>query len=155
MSEAHEKRIDIRWRDLDAYGHVNQAVYLTFAEEALDAWFRRRLALDEGRVWDYVAAKTTIEYRSELRLEDVQAVGTVELVRLGTKSVTATHDAAGAGRTRGGGDRVDRRRARRQGRREPRADGGRAGSTRRLGRDRRPVDDLVDQAVRASLLPAS
>ena len=89
MSEAHEKRIDIRWRDLDAYGHVNQAVYLTFAEEALDAWFRRRLALDEGRVWDYVAAKTTIEYRSELRLADVQAVGTVELVRLGTKSVTA------------------------------------------------------------------
>ena len=89
MSAAHEKRIDIRWRDLDAYGHVNQAVYLTFAEEALDAWFRRRLALDEGRVWDYVAAKTTIEYRSELRLEDVQAVGTVALVRLGTKSVTA------------------------------------------------------------------
>ena len=86
---AHEKRIDIRWRDLDAYGHVNQAVYLTFAEEALDDWFRRRLSLDEGRVWDYVAARTTIEYRSELRLEDVQAVGTVELVRLGTKSVTA------------------------------------------------------------------
>ena len=84
-----EKRIDIRWRDLDAYGHVNQAVYLTFAEEALDDWFRRRLALDEGRVWDYVAARTTIEYRSELRLADVQAVGTVELVRLGTKSVTA------------------------------------------------------------------
>lgn len=83
------KRIDIRWRDLDAYGHVNQAVYLTFAEEILDDWFRRRLDLGEGRVWDYVAARTTIEYRSELRLSDVQAVGTVELVRLGTKSVTA------------------------------------------------------------------
>ena len=85
----HEKRIDIRWRDLDSYGHVNQAVYLTFAEEALDDWFRRRLHLDQGRVWDYVAAKTTIEYRSELRLTDIQAVGTVELVRLGMKSVTA------------------------------------------------------------------
>src|SRR5262245_20983736 len=24
-----EKRIDIRWRDLDAFGHVNQAVYQT------------------------------------------------------------------------------------------------------------------------------
>jgi acyl-CoA thioester hydrolase len=84
-----EKRIDIRWRDLDAYAHVNQAVYLTFAEEVLDDWFRRRLDLGEGRVWDYVAARTTIEYRSELRLPDVQVVGTVELVRLGTKSVTA------------------------------------------------------------------
>jgi acyl-CoA thioesterase FadM len=39
-------------------------------------------------VWDYVAAKTTIEYRSELRQTDLRAVGSVESVRLGTKSVT-------------------------------------------------------------------
>ena len=78
-----EKAIDIRWRDLDAYGHVNQAVYLTFAEEVLDAWFLDRV----GR-WDYVARRTTIEYVSELTLEDVRVVGSVELVRLGTTSVT-------------------------------------------------------------------
>ena len=84
-----DKSIDIRWRDLDAYGHVNQAVYLTYAEEVLDDWFRRRLGLEEGAVWDYVAAKTTIEYRSELRIADRQAVGSAELVGLGTKSVTA------------------------------------------------------------------
>jgi acyl-CoA thioester hydrolase len=84
-----EKRIDIRWRDLDAYGHVNQAVYLTFAEEAFDDWLQRRLGRRPGLALDYVAARTTIEYRSELRLPDVQAIGTVELVRLGTKSVTA------------------------------------------------------------------
>ncbi|HUP33785.1 MAG TPA: thioesterase family protein [Gaiellaceae bacterium] len=84
-----EKRIDIRWRDLDAYGHVNQAVYLTYAEEVLDAWFRQRLGLAPGAVWDYVAARTTIEYRSELRQADLQAVGSVESVALGTKSVTA------------------------------------------------------------------
>jgi acyl-CoA thioester hydrolase len=86
----HEKRIDIRWRDLDAYGHVNQAVYLTYAEEVLDDWFRARLALAPGTVWDYVAARTTIDYRSELRQTDVQAVGSVQSVALGTKSVTAT-----------------------------------------------------------------
>jgi acyl-CoA thioester hydrolase len=85
----HEKRIDLRWRDLDAYGHVNQAVYLTFAEEVLDDWFRRQLDLGPERSWDYVAARTTIEYRSELRLADVQAVGSASLVKLGTKSVTA------------------------------------------------------------------
>lgn len=82
------KVIDIRWRDLDAYGHVNQAVYLTFAEEVLDDWFRRRLGRDPGQVWDYVARRTTIEYRSELRLEDVRVVGEVSLVQLGTTSVT-------------------------------------------------------------------
>jgi acyl-CoA thioester hydrolase len=83
-----EKAIDIRWRDLDAYGHVNQAVYVTFAEEVLDDWFRRRLGRGPGQVWDYVARRTTIDYRSELTLEDVRAVGSVELVELGTTSVT-------------------------------------------------------------------
>jgi acyl-CoA thioester hydrolase len=85
----HEKHIDIRWRDLDAYGHVNQAVYLTFAEEVLDDWFRAKLARDPGKLWDYVARRTTIDYRGELRLEDREAVGAAELVRLGTTSVTA------------------------------------------------------------------
>ena len=87
--DVHEKRIDLRWRDLDAYGHVNQAVYLTFAEEVLDHWFQQKLGLRPGTVWDYVAARTTIEYRSELRLTDVQVVGSASLARLGTKSVTA------------------------------------------------------------------
>ena len=86
----HEKRIDIRWRDLDAYGHVNQAVYLTFAEEVLDDWVRTKLDRNPGTVWDYVARRTTIDYRGELRLEDRIAVGSAELAGLGTTSVTAT-----------------------------------------------------------------
>ena len=86
----HEKRIEIRWSDLDAYGHVNQAVHLTYAEEVLYDWFRTRLGRAPGTIWDYVARRTTIEYRGELRLADREAIGTAELVRLGTTSVTAT-----------------------------------------------------------------
>ena len=41
------------------------------------------------RVWDYVARRTTIDYRGELRLSDRHAVGSAELVGLGTTSVTA------------------------------------------------------------------
>ena len=85
----HEKRIEIRWRDLDSYGHVNQAVYLTFAEEVLDDWFRTRLGRDPGTIWDYVARRTTIDYRGELRLADRVAVGSASLGKLGTTSVTA------------------------------------------------------------------
>ena len=85
----HEKRIQIRWNDLDAYGHVNQAVHLTYAEEVLDDWFRTCLGREPGTIWDYVARRTTIDYRGELRLADREAVGTAGLVRLGTTSVTA------------------------------------------------------------------
>jgi acyl-CoA thioester hydrolase len=84
----HEKRIEIRWRDLDAYGHVNQAVYQTYVEEALDHWLRGVLGLDTGTVWDYVAARVAIDYRAELRLADREAVVSCRLGRLGTKSVT-------------------------------------------------------------------
>ncbi len=46
-----------------------------------------------------MAAKTTIEYRSELRIGDGPVVATVELLRLGTKSVTTrTTIAVGDGR---------------------------------------------------------
>jgi acyl-CoA thioester hydrolase len=83
-----EKRIDIRWRDLDALGHVNQAVYQTYGEEIVDAWFRDVLGLAKGEVWDYVVVKLTTEYRSELRLDDEQVVGSARVVRLGTSSVT-------------------------------------------------------------------
>jgi len=36
-----------------------------------------------------VAAHVSIDYRNELRLEDRQAIGSVRLERVGTKSVTA------------------------------------------------------------------
>ena len=32
----HEKQIEIRWRDVDAYRHVNNAVYATYLEECRD-----------------------------------------------------------------------------------------------------------------------
>jgi acyl-CoA thioester hydrolase len=84
----HEKRIVIRWRDLDAYAHVNQAVYSTYFEETLDHWLGAVLGLGEGEVWDYVAARVAIDYRAELRYRDREAIGSVRFERAGTKSLT-------------------------------------------------------------------
>ena len=39
----HEKRVEIRWRDVDAYMHVNNAVYATYLEECRDEWVERSL----------------------------------------------------------------------------------------------------------------
>jgi acyl-CoA thioester hydrolase len=76
-----EVRVPIRWRDLDGYGHVNNAVFLTYLEEARDAWVQDALgALTD--TWDFVLARVAIDYRSELRQED----GSV-LVRCGLDSV--------------------------------------------------------------------
>ena len=83
----HEKRIEIRWRDVDAYQHVNNAVYATYLEECRDEWLAAALG-QAADVWDYVLARVAIDFRRELRLEDDAVVVTCRLVRIGTSSIT-------------------------------------------------------------------
>ena len=83
----HEKRIEIRWRDLDALRHVNNAVYATYLEEARDEWFVRALG-PGGNFWDYVLARVAIDFRRELTQDDEALVVRMRLVRIGTSSLT-------------------------------------------------------------------
>ena len=84
---AHEKRIEIRWRDVDAYLHVNNAVYATYLEECRDEWVER--ALDGvGDPWDFVLARVAIDFRRELKLEDEEVVVSCSLERVGNSSFT-------------------------------------------------------------------
>jgi acyl-CoA thioester hydrolase len=83
----HEKTIEIRWRDCDAYQHVNNAVYATYLEECRDEWIEAALG-PVGGLWDYVLARVAIDFRRELRLEDDAVRVTAELVRIGTASLT-------------------------------------------------------------------
>lgn len=83
----HEKRIEIRWRDLDAYRHVNNAVYATYLEEGRDEWMVRALG-DAGDPWDYVLARVAIDFRRELTQDDDALLVRTRLVRIGTSSLT-------------------------------------------------------------------
>jgi acyl-CoA thioester hydrolase len=82
----HEKRIEIRWRDVDAYRHVNNAVYATYLEECRDEWVERVLG-DAGDLWGFVLARVAIDFRRELRQEDDTVLVRVRLDRIGTSSV--------------------------------------------------------------------
>lgn len=83
----HEKRVEIRWSDVDAYMHVNNAVYATYLEECRDEWVDR--ALDGvSDTWDFVLARVAMDFRRELRLEDDEVVVSCSLVRIGNSSVT-------------------------------------------------------------------
>jgi acyl-CoA thioester hydrolase len=84
---AHEKRIEIRWRDVDAYLHVNNAVYATYFEECRDEWVERALA-GVGDPWDFVLARVAIDFRRELKLEDAEVVVSCSLERIGNSSFT-------------------------------------------------------------------
>jgi acyl-CoA thioester hydrolase len=83
---AHEKQIEIRWRDLDGLRHVNNAVYATYLEEGRDELFER--VLPAAAPWDYVLVRVAIDFRRELRLEDEGVAVTCRVEKVGGSSIT-------------------------------------------------------------------
>jgi acyl-CoA thioester hydrolase len=60
MSGGH--RVQVRWRDLDALGHVNHTVVLTYLEEGRDVWLERHgIRRDE-----YVVGRCSVNFRREI-----------------------------------------------------------------------------------------
>jgi len=82
----HEKQVEIRWRDLDAYRHVNNAVYATYLEECRDELAESLLA-GVGDPWDYVLARVAIDYRRELTGADDAVVVRCAVEKIGNSSV--------------------------------------------------------------------
>lgn len=83
----HEVRIKIRWRDMDAYGHVNNAVYLNYLEECRD-----RLVEDlfGQEAWDFVLVHVGIDYRHQLTQADGEITARCAVASFGTSSVRTT-----------------------------------------------------------------
>ena len=92
----HEKRVEIRWKDVDAFGHVNNAVYATYLEECRDEWLDAALG-DGEAAWDFVIARLAIDFRRELRLEDDAVQVRCRLERIGTSSVTTREEIVARG----------------------------------------------------------
>jgi acyl-CoA thioester hydrolase len=88
VTEPIVKRVPIRWRDLDGFNHVNNAVYLTYLEEGRDAWLEALLGDGITALTEFVVRHVSIDYVSALTQEDVDAVVTIEVESLGTSSIT-------------------------------------------------------------------
>jgi acyl-CoA thioester hydrolase len=92
----HEKRVEIRWKDVDAFGHVINAVYATYLEECRDEWLDAALG-DGEAAWGFVIARLAIDFRRELRLEDDAVQVRCRLERIGTSSVTTRDEIVARG----------------------------------------------------------
>ena len=90
LDKRHEKRIEIRWRDLDAYGHVNNAVYSTYLEECRDEWLEAAIGTAEDEGWDFVIARLQIDFRRELRIEDDAVSVRCTLAKVGVVVATTS-----------------------------------------------------------------
>ncbi|HEY2869774.1 MAG TPA: thioesterase family protein [Gaiellales bacterium] len=79
------KRIEIRWRDLDGFGHVNNSTYLTYLEEARDQHLTDVLGEAVRRT---VIRRLEIDFISGLTQEDDYVDVDVRLTGVGSSSIT-------------------------------------------------------------------
>jgi acyl-CoA thioester hydrolase len=84
MAAVFERPVDVRWRDTDALGHVNHAVFLTYLEEGRDAFYTRAIGSDPV----YVVVHLELDLRAEVRYEDKRVTVQIAVERLGTTSLT-------------------------------------------------------------------
>jgi acyl-CoA thioester hydrolase len=83
------RRERVRFRDCDSMGHMNNAVYSTFLEEA-------RIDV-VGDLADFILARVEIDFRAQLRAGDEVEVHT-RCARIGTKSLVLEHQLRAGGR---------------------------------------------------------
>ena len=77
-----EVPVTVRWRDFDALGHVNNAVFLTFLETGRDRFFH---SLVGDTFLDLVLVRLEIDFKAE--------------IPMGTEEVLVTCRSTGIGRT--------------------------------------------------------
>jgi acyl-CoA thioester hydrolase len=66
--------IPVRFSDIDAMGHVNNAIYLTYFEEGRKAFLREALNIVDPAEYPFILARISCEYIRPIRLEDPVAV---------------------------------------------------------------------------------
>lgn len=79
-----EVTIELRYRDLDTLGHVNQSVYHVVLEDARIAFLRSLLGNDSRMV----LGRVELDYRHEVRIADGSLTVTTAVQRVGRSSVT-------------------------------------------------------------------
>jgi acyl-CoA thioester hydrolase len=87
----------VRFRDLDAMGHVNNAVYSTYLEQARIAYFHALNSDGPLALADLILARTEIDFRAPGAYGEHIEIG-VRPARVGTKSFDLEYEIRAADR---------------------------------------------------------
>lgn len=85
---------EVAFRDLDVFGHVNNAVYLTYIENARIGYVQDVLGIDSLDGLLLIVASVTIDFRSRANLGETLEVG-ARVPKVGTKSFDLDHEVRG------------------------------------------------------------
>jgi acyl-CoA thioester hydrolase len=84
----HHCQMHVRWDDLDAFNHVNNAAYLTFAQEARSdfMWFSRVRRGEQPMLADMVVARSEVDFIEPIYEGGIDVDVAMSVERLGTSS---------------------------------------------------------------------
>jgi acyl-CoA thioester hydrolase len=83
--------MQVRFRDTDAMGHVNNAVYVTYLEVARQEYWSRVMGVGSYTDCGLILARTEIDFRSPAFVADDLVVG-IRASRLGRSSFDFTYE---------------------------------------------------------------
>jgi acyl-CoA thioester hydrolase len=87
----YETELGVRFRDVDAMGHVNNAVYATYLEQARVDYYADVLGVGLDDI-DTVLVSLEIDYRSEIELSDGSVTIAMGVRNIGESSVTVGYE---------------------------------------------------------------
>ena len=73
----------VRWGDLDAFGHVNNATYLVFAQEARFAW---------SKMLEMVVARAEVDFIAPIYTGDIYIDVEIWVHKIGNSSFALTYE---------------------------------------------------------------
>jgi acyl-CoA thioester hydrolase len=85
-----ETRVQLRWGDFDALGHLTHVAYPVILDEGRDAFFRGTVGPFEEFPW--VIAHLSLDHRREIRHPASEVVVRTRVTKVGTSSVSLEQD---------------------------------------------------------------
>ncbi|MEA3332456.1 MAG: thioesterase family protein [Pseudomonadota bacterium] len=82
----------VRFRDLDAIGHVNNATYFTYMEEARKDFFYHLFDSSSPGDFPFILAAVSCNFNKPIRLEDNVMAVDLWVSHIGRKSFTFRHE---------------------------------------------------------------
>jgi acyl-CoA thioester hydrolase len=86
----HRTQLEVRFRDIDALKHVNNAVFFSYLEQARARYLSDVLDLDMVRGLPMILASVRLDYRSPIQFGEHISVGT-RVDWIGTTSISMSH----------------------------------------------------------------
>ena len=104
----HKCQLQIRWADLDAFQHVNNAAYLVYMQEARAdfTWFSRKAKSEKPILDDMVVARAEVDFISPIHDSGTMLDVEIYLEKIGNSSFVMVYEMSQGGTLRAKGRTV-------------------------------------------------